>query len=103
MNISIIFNAPSLEKNEHFIIMQNITDHLKELSEQLGNIESVEMKLYDTMEDHNHNNKAVLMSVKFRKETYTEYQVADRWDKVIIDAFHSLMAKGILRNLYQHI
>jgi hypothetical protein len=54
------------------------------------------------MEDHTHNNKAVLMNIKFENGYFIEYKVANDWDKVIVDSFHSLMANGIIRNLYQH-
>jgi hypothetical protein len=102
MNLNIIFNAPSLERNKCFSIIQDVNDHLKELSVQLGKIESAEIKLYDTMEDHTYNNKAALITIKFESEYFIEYKVAGRWDKVITDAFHGLMAKGIIRNLYHH-
>jgi hypothetical protein len=92
MTISIVFNAPSLKKSEYFLIMENINQNLKVSTEQLGDIESAEIKLYDTVEDEIQNDKAASLNIKMKRESFMEYRVACSWDKVIADIFHSLIA-----------
>ncbi len=103
MNISINFKTPFLKRNEYFSIMKNINENLKSLSDQMGKIESAQIKLFDTMEDNVHNNKAVLISIKFEKESLIEYRVAAGWNEVIEDIFHSLITKEIIKNLDLHL
>jgi hypothetical protein len=98
MHINIIFNTPSLERNECFLIIENINKNLKAVATQFGNIENAEIKLYDTMEDNTYNNKAALLSIKFEKESFIKYQVADNWEKIIAGVFHSIKATGAARS-----
>jgi hypothetical protein len=79
--------------------MKDINEHLKELEQQFGNIESVEIKLYDTMEDISNNNKALVANIKFKKESFIEYRVSNRWDKAISDVFYNLKLKNLIRNI----
>jgi hypothetical protein len=99
MTISVIFNAPSLKRNEYFLIMENINENLKVLSEQLGDVERAEIKLYDTMEDGTQNDKAASINIKLENESLMEYRVAGTWDKAIADVFHSLTDSGVVKNL----
>ena len=99
MTISVIFNTPSLKRNEYFLILENINENLKVLSEQLGNVESAEIKLYDTMEDETQNDKAASINIKLENESLMEYRIAGSWEKAISDVFHSLAPIGIIRNL----
>jgi hypothetical protein len=103
MTISVIFNAPSLKSNEYFLIMENINENLKVLSEQLGNVERAEIKLYDTMEDGTKNDKAASINIKLENESLMEYRIAGSWDKAIADIFHNLTDSGIVRNLDRNL
>jgi hypothetical protein len=99
MNININFQAPSLKRNEYFSIFKDINEHLKELEGQFGNIKSVEIKLYDTMADNTNNDKALMANIKFENESFTEYRISNRWDKVISDVFYNLKLKNVIRNI----
>jgi hypothetical protein len=103
MNLHIIFNAPSLTRNEYFSIMKSINENLKALTEQFGDMENAEIKLYDTMEDNTHNDKAALISIKFENENFIEYRVAGKWDELIIDVFQSLTGESIIKNPDLHL
>jgi hypothetical protein len=94
MNVSVLFNTPFLKRNEYFSIMKNINEKMEELERQFGNIEIAEIKLYDTIEDNTHNNKALLISIKLENESLVEYRVSGSWDNVITDAFNGLTVTG---------
>ena len=99
MNLNITFNAPSLKRDGAILIMKDIHENLEILAEYFGDIECVEIKLYDTLEDNKHNNKAAFISVKYENEIYIKYRISDSWDKVIKDVFSSLIAAMEIRNL----
>ena len=98
MNISINFSAPSLGSKEYFSIIKIINEYLNQLSGQIGNIKSAEIKLDDTMEDSAHNNKAVLVNIKLEKRSFIEYRVANEWNEMITDVFSSLIGMSAIGN-----
>jgi len=99
MNINVTSNAPSLKKEEYFLVIKNINEQLETLAEYFGDIESVEIKLYDTMVDNKKNDKAVFFSINLENELYIKYQIADKWNDVINDIFRSLIDTIEIKNL----
>jgi hypothetical protein len=98
MNTNIIFKTPSLKRGEYFSIIKDINTNLEELTEHLGDLESAEIKLYDTIEDNRYNNKAALINIKFEKDNFMQYHIANKWDKLIIDVFQRLIITVGLRS-----
>jgi hypothetical protein len=99
MNLNVTFNAPSIKRHDSFLMMKHINANLETLAKHFDDIECVEIKVYDTLEDNKYNNKAAFISVKYENEIYIKYQISGSWDKLVKDLFSSLIATIEIRDL----